>query len=102
MGTANAATEDLFRLEPLYAFANLTSWTGIDAAVAEVQARIRAGDYERMDKLNNALAAATSVVATIEKISTWPWRPETLRGFVSAVGLPILIWTITALLGRYF
>jgi hypothetical protein len=157
---------DLFRLDPLYAFANLTSWTGIsivgalaygvaslilvggvrfsivalaaftavipvavavfvfpllglhgriqaekerrraeagealETAVAELHLRIRSGDFERMSQLHDALAAATSAHATVSKISTWPWRPETLRGFISAVGLPILIWTITALLAR--
>ena len=157
---------DIFRLEPLAAFANLTSWTGItivgfvaygvgsltllagikfsavdvatfgvmmavavaifiapllglhaqileekerrgaeagqalDAAVAEVHARVRAGQYEHMDQLNNALAATTSAVLTISRTSTWPWRPETLRGFASAVGLPIFLWAMTVLLGR--
>jgi hypothetical protein len=71
------------------------------ATVAEVQARIRAGEYGRMSPLSDALAAATSAAASIARISTWPWRPETLRGFASAVALPVLLWTITALLGRF-
>jgi hypothetical protein len=157
---------DLFRLDPLYAFANLTAVTGIagllglaygvaslilvggvrlsvveiaavgaqipiavavfvvpllglhgriqaekdrrhteagetlETTVAELHRRIRAGEFERMSQLNDALAAATSAHATIAKISTWPWRPETLRGFISAIGLPVLIWVITAVLAR--
>jgi hypothetical protein len=157
---------DVFRLDPLYAFANLTSLLGIamvagtaygvgslvfasegqfsivdfawfgaviplavavfvvpllglhgriaaekdrrrgeagetlETVVAEVNRRIRSGDFERMSPLNDALAAATSAQVTISKVSTWPWRPETLGGFVSAIGLPILLWLITALLGR--
>jgi hypothetical protein len=44
--------------------------------------------------------AATSGIETINHFSTWPWRPETLRGFLSAVALPIVIWVITLYLGR--
>jgi len=163
----DAVRVELFQLEPLYSFANLTSWTGIilvalatysigtlsfvagiefsavdlvtisglvvfavasfvvpllglhsqigaekaerraaaamtlATVVNEVQTRIRAAGYEQMSQLNDALAAATSALATISKVSTWPWRPETVRGFFGAVGLPVLIWTITAFLGRY-
>lgn len=159
---------DLFRLEPLYAFASLTAWTGIAliaitvygigslalllgsglelsvvdlatvgsvaavavacfvlpllglhgriqaekdrrraeaggavaAAVAEVHARIREGRFDGMAQVNDGLAAATSALATISRVSTWPWRPETIRGFAGAVSLPVIVWTITALLGR--
>ena len=157
---------DLFRLDPLYAFANLTSLIGIsslagtaftvgaltlvggvqfsvlefawfgaiipiavgvfvgpllglhgrieaekerrhaqagealETTVTEIHRRIHSGDFDRMSQLNDALAAATSAYGTISKISSWPWRPETLRGFVTAVGLPILLWAITAVLGR--
>jgi hypothetical protein len=158
---------DLFALDPLYAFASLTSWTGFllfagtaytigglylvggiqvstwdyvmfvglmlfattsfvlplrglhdrivgekarhqaaasevqAATVTEIQARIRAGDYDRMSQLNDALAATTSAAAVIGRIPTWPWRPETIRGFAGAIGLPVLVWFITSLLGRF-
>ncbi len=39
---------------------------------------------------------------TLKKISTWPWEAETMRGFLSSVGLPILLWFITTYLGRFF
>jgi hypothetical protein len=158
---------DIFRLDPLYEFANLTAWTGIaifgtiiygvgslalvsgvqfspvdiaqfvafaglavgcffvpllglhgriveekarrrseaggvlEAAVAEVETRIRAADYEGMSQVNDGLAAATSAVTTISRVSTWPWRPDTIRGFASAIALPIVIYVITALISRF-
>jgi hypothetical protein len=36
----------------------------------------------------------------VRKLSTWPWEAETLRGFLSSIGLPILVWFLTTLLGR--
>ena len=65
-----------------------------------MHAAIRAGDVSQMDHLDSAVNAATSIMATISRTSTWPWRPDTLRGFVSAIGLPVLLWVITATLGK--
>ena len=72
----------------------------LDRVLSEVRDRVAAGEFAQVGSLNDAVAAATSGLNTINRISTWPWRPETLRGFLSAVVLPIVIWLITALLGR--
>jgi len=160
------AVVDIFRLDPLYAFASLTSWTGsslllfglygigflfviegsqlapIDlatvaglcaaavalfvvpliglhgriqaekatqraaagasmaAAIAELHRRMQSGEFVNSKEVSDAIAAATSAYTTISRIPTWPWRQETLRGFLGAVALPILIWSVTAILGR--
>jgi hypothetical protein len=158
---------DLFRLDPLYAFASLTAWTGIAilatmvygvgalyvvssalysivdfalflsfialaigsfllpllglhariqeakdrhraaagealaTAIREVETHIAARDYSGMSELSDGVAAATSAVNTISRVSTWPWRPDTIRGFVGAIGLPVLIYAITAVISRF-
>jgi hypothetical protein len=161
------ARVDVFRLDPLYAFASLTAWTGISvlafgvfgfgslslvgggisfsavdvatmaglcvvaavlfvvpliglhgriqlekarqraaagesmtAAVAELHRRMTSGLFENSKEVSDAIAAATSAYTTISKIPTWPWRQETLRAFLGAAGLPIVLWAVTALLGR--
>jgi len=158
---------DLFRLEPLYSFAKLTSLTGITiigivvggtvivsivvpnfelaptdvvafgfllvvaiasfivpllglhdrieaekdrrlaeaqttlaAALAEVRRRVAAGDMDGAARVNDAVAAANVGVLVVTRVSTWPWRAETLRGFLSAVFLPIGLWLVITLLGR--
>jgi hypothetical protein len=30
----------------------------------------------------------------VTRASTWPWAPETLRGFVTALVLPIALWLV--------
>lgn len=72
----------------------------VGRTITELQARSAAGDHEGVAAMNNAVAAATAAVGAISRISTWPWRPETLRGFTSAIGLPVVIWVITAVLSR--
>jgi hypothetical protein len=39
---------------------------------------------------------------TLEAVSTWPWQPETLRGILVAVLLPLLVWLLQRVLSRVF
>jgi hypothetical protein len=48
-----------------------------------------------------ALTGLQQELEFIEKISTWPWRPETLRALATALVLPVLLWFITRLLDRF-
>lgn len=45
-------------------------------------------------QLNNALIGLTNENAVLTRIPTWPWRAGTLNGFLSAIGLPIIIFLI--------
>ena len=47
-----------------------------------------------MDEINKALASLVLERETLSKIPTWPWRTETLRGFASALLLPVLLLLI--------
>jgi hypothetical protein len=72
----------------------------LEAVIAEVDRRVAAGAYDGMSVANDALAAARSGLSAVSSISTWPWRPETFRGFVSALVIPVVVWMITALLAN--
>jgi hypothetical protein len=72
----------------------------LDQVIEELGRRVEAEEWDAMTRLNDALEAATSAVATVARISTWPWRPETLRAFLSAVALPIVLWLAIAGLTR--
>jgi hypothetical protein len=50
----------------------------------------------------STMSALIEERALIEKVSTWPWNPGTIRGFASTLLLPIVLWLITRLLERYF
>lgn len=72
----------------------------LGAALAEVRRRVAAGDFEGAARLSDAVAATNAGVLAVSRVSTWPWRPDTLRGFMSAVFLPILLWLAITILGR--
>jgi hypothetical protein len=71
-----------------------------EAVMAELYRLIDRGDLAAADRLNGPLAALERGRIAIERIPTWPWRPETLRGMVGALVLPVLIFLVQRLLGR--
>lgn len=71
-----------------------------EALVTRLHMRVDANDLDKMDDLNKALAALVMERDTLERIPTWPWARGTLAGFVTALLLPIVLWLITAILGR--
>ncbi|MEX0788975.1 MAG: hypothetical protein WD906_09000 [Anaerolineales bacterium] len=70
------------------------------ACMAELYRGIDRGNPRTSDRINNSLAALERGRAAIERVPTWPWRPETLRGVVGALALPIMIWLIQFALQR--
>ena len=62
-------------------------------------------DGNKLDELENFQTAMTALSAerqVLEKIPTWPWRLGTLTGFLSAVGLPILLLLAQILIENLF
>src|SRR5919197_4110859 len=51
--------------------------------------------------LNNVLAGLNMERTLLEKLPTWPWRTDTLTGFLSATVLPILLFLIQNLLRKW-
>ena len=66
----------------------------LSGVVAEAATRSRAGDFDGLARLKDAALTAESAVSSVQRIPTWPWRRETLRGFSSAVILPIVLWLL--------
>ena len=57
-------------------------------------------NLRQMDALGKAISNLQNQKAFLEAIPTWPWKPATLRGFVSAMVLPIVIWLVQQILDR--
>jgi len=71
-----------------------------EAVIAQLYRLVDRGDLAAADRLNGPLAALERGRIAIERIPTWPWRPETLRGMIGALVLPVLIFLVQRLLGR--
>jgi hypothetical protein len=60
------------------------------------------GEWAEVSELDKSIQSLQHQKDYIEKIPTWPWQPATMRGFVSAMLLPILIWAVQQVLARFF
>lgn len=72
--------------------------TLLQTATDRLHDLVRGGDYRDAGDLREAIEALKSEREMVRRISTWPWDTATLRGFTSALLLPIIIWLVTRLL----
>jgi hypothetical protein len=63
----------------------------------EMYRRIDAGEFDGSKVISEALAGMTPLRDRIQRLPTWPWPPQLLRGFVSALVLPLVIYVLTRL-----
>ena len=61
----------------------------------EMYRRIDAGQFDATKVVSDALAGLADLRKRIADIPTWPWRPQVLSGFLSALLLPVAIFLIT-------
>jgi hypothetical protein len=67
---------------------------GVEIAYRELQEHVRSKSYTQVDQLEKALTGLLRMREVVSRLSTWPWQPETLRGLLAAVALPIAVWLI--------
>jgi hypothetical protein len=67
--------------------------------VDELREAIDARDARRVSILDRAIGAQRHERELIARAPTWPWSAGTLRGFLSALFLPIVVFLIQRFLG---
>jgi hypothetical protein len=73
----------------------------LEAAIKEVNRRISSKEVQEMEDWHKALESLEIEHTALSRISTWPWRPETLQSFVATLVLPVVIWLIQWFLQRF-
>jgi hypothetical protein len=63
--------------------------------------KINNRDFDELGGMETAISALIRERELLENIPTWPWDTRTIRGFVSALLLPIFLWFVTRLLERF-
>jgi hypothetical protein len=58
-------------------------------------------DYGDLKGVDIAIKALIRERELIARIPTWPWDTTTMRGFASTLMLPVLVWVVTRVLGRF-
>jgi hypothetical protein len=82
-----------------------------DRALAEVASRFEtvfARLHERVDqevltdadKFNLQITSLSAEREVLARVSTWPWEPATLTGFLTTLVLPVFLWVIQRVLER--
>jgi hypothetical protein len=72
----------------------------IEAALAALHSRADSGDLADYAALKGVLDGLLTEQGVIDRLRTWPWRTETVRGLSAAFLLPILIWVVQRVLER--
>lgn len=71
------------------------------ATLADLHRSVDERDLSVADGLNKTLASLQLEREALARIPTWPWQAATLRAFVSALLVPIVIWLIIRALERF-
>jgi len=67
---------------------------------AEMNRDIDARDLARADAVNKTLTSLLQQRDVLAKLPTWPWSTATLRGFVTAILLPLFLFLMQMVLSR--
>ncbi len=70
--------------------------------IAELHSRVAAGELHSREQLHDTLAGLEIEWSALTRIPTWPWKPETLRGLITALLLPVVVLLLQFVLQRAF
>jgi hypothetical protein len=73
----------------------------IEALADDLHSRLDRRDLKEMDRVKDALDSLVAERGVLDKVSTWPWEPETMRVVVTALLLPVVLWIVTRILERF-
>lgn len=62
--------------------------------------RVDQGIFTDAGELHQQIASLVTERDVLARMSTWPWDPATLTGFVSALVLPAFLWVLQRVLER--
>jgi hypothetical protein len=64
----------------------------------EMYERIDAGTFDATKPIAESLAGLRALRDRIDHLPTWPWPSQVLRGFVSALFLPVVVYVLSRLI----
>lgn len=72
----------------------------LKAVLARIHSAVDDGNLAGVEQLNNALTAVLAERDVLARLHTWPWSSGTIRGFVSALVVPIALIVFTQFIAR--
>jgi len=71
-------------------------------ALRELHSKADAGDGSAIESQLKILNGLQAEMGIIEKTSTWPWHPETMRLVATAIILPMIVYVAQKFFGKLF
>jgi len=65
----------------------------------ELYRRVDASSLSGVKDVTDAIGGIRATSEQIARLPTWPWPPQVLRGFISALALPVLVFLLTRYVG---
>jgi hypothetical protein len=65
----------------------------------EMFRRVDGGQFEGTKVISDSIGGAAILRERIDRLPTWPWPPNLLRGFISALLIPVLVYIASRLIG---
>jgi hypothetical protein len=65
----------------------------------EMFRRVDAGQFDQTKAIGDSIAGVAMLRDRIARLPTWPWPPNVLRGFVTALLLPVIVYVASRLIG---
>ncbi len=72
----------------------------VRTVISALHRQVDRGDLGDADQLNKTFASLALEREVLDKMPTWPWQPDTVRGFITALVVPVVLWLITRVLER--
>lgn len=72
----------------------------VGQTLARLHQAVGAIPIKKVSEIEAALNALVVEERILRKVPTWPWRSETLREFVSALLIPMILWAVQLMLAR--
>ncbi len=57
--------------------------------------------FEGFDDIHLAISSIEMEISALKRIPTWPWQPETVRWFITALVIPLGVWLLQYALQRW-
>jgi hypothetical protein len=74
----------------------------LEQAQDQLHAAVRARDASGVENADKALSSLYRVRDEMRNVGTWPWAPGTVRSFLSAVFIPMVVWSLQLFGDRIF
>jgi hypothetical protein len=66
----------------------------LEVIIIELHRRVDEGELDKIGELQTTIGTLEMELASLRRIPTWPWEPETLRWLIGALVLPLGLWLV--------